>query len=195
MQRKPEDRYISTLPIEILFNIYKDARCCDTKEKRKTNLFYIFFIRCTLPLNQNFQSIKFIRNIVSFRNVSKTTKYRKRWNGSGYLSFPRAPQPVKFLAQRSRVALWIISWQTSYSSIFSLANFNESRIIEIPTISCNWQRIKLPHIRPSPRKRLLSLFLENMDENQTKDSTSWLLASIPVYFNLSAKKKNLVKIS
>lgn len=85
--------------IKMLDAVYK------RKKKNESFLYFFHSLFHTLPLNQNFRSIKFIRNIVSSRNVSKTTKYRKRWNGSGYLSFPRAPQPVKFLAQRSRVAL------------------------------------------------------------------------------------------
>lgn len=69
MQRKPEDRYISTLPIEILFNIYKDA-VYKRKKKNESFLYFFHSLFRTLPLNQNFQSIKFIRNIVSSRNVS-----------------------------------------------------------------------------------------------------------------------------
>ena len=137
----------------------------------------------SFSLNQNLRNVKFIRNIVYLLGFEETARYRRRSNGSGYLSFPFGRHQIFGTAIPHE--LWIISWQTSYiprgSSIFSLANFNESRIIEIPTISCNWQRIKLPHIRPSPRKRLLSLsFLENMD-----------MEIKPKTLSVFRKKKNL----
>lgn len=47
----------------------------------------------------------------------------------------------EFLAPRSRVHCESLVDKHRGSSIFSLANFNEPRIIEIPTISRNWQRI------------------------------------------------------
>lgn len=47
----------------------------------------------------------------------------------------------EFLAPRSRVHCESLVDKHRGSSIFSLANFNEPRIIEIPTISHNWQRI------------------------------------------------------
>ena len=153
--------------------------------KKKTNLFYIFFILVTFILAKSKSSKRKIysKYRIHLLEFEETARYRRRSNGSGYLSFPFGRHQIFGTAIPRE--LWIISWQTSYiprgSSIFSLANFNESRIIEIPTISCNWQRIKLPHIRPSPRKRLLSLsFLENMD-----------MEIKPKILSVFKKKKNL----
>ena len=155
-------------------------------KKKKTNLFYIFFfIFVTFILAKSKFSKRKIysKYRIHLLEFEETARYRRRSNGSGYLSFPFGRHQIFGTAIPHE--LWIISWQTSYiprgSSIFSLANFNESRIIEIPTISCNWQRIKLPHIRPSPRKRLLSLsFLENMD-----------MEIKPKTLSVFRKKKNL----
>lgn len=159
--------------IKMLDAVYK------RKKKNESFLYFFHSLFHTLPLNQNFRSIKFIRNIVS--------SYSKRFESEKYRNIENDGTEVdicRFLGRHSPSNFWhsdpALHCESLVdkhriprgSSIFSLANFNESRIIEIPTISCNWQRIKLPHIRPSPRKRLLSLFLENMDENQTKDSTS-----------------------
>lgn len=179
MQRKPEDRYISTLSIEILFNIYKDARCCVQKKKEK-RIFFIFFLFVIshLASKSKFSKYKIYSKYRFFSKRFESEKYRNIENDGTEVDICRflgRHSPSNFW--HSDPALHCESLVDKHriprgSSIFSLANFNESRIIEIPTISCNWQRIKLPHIRPSPRKRLLSLFLENMDENQTKDSTS-----------------------
>lgn len=85
----------------------------------------------------------------------------------------------EFLAPRSRVHCESLVDKHRGSSIFSLANFNESANHRD---SYNFSQLathQLPHIRPSPRKRLLPLFLENIDENQIEDR----VISIPLYFN------------
>lgn len=108
---------------------------CTEEKKKETNLFYF---SQSLFLNQILQK----RNIYS-KCLLET--FRVRGNVEG----DRTEVDIcrflgrhsEFLAPRSRVHCESLVDKHRGSSIFSLANFNEPRIIEIPTISRNWQRI------------------------------------------------------
>lgn len=101
MQRKPEDRYISTLPIEILFNIYKDARCCVQKKKEK-RIFFIFFsfVVSHLASKSKFSKYKIYSKYRFFSKRFESEKYRNIENDGTEVDICR------FLGRHSPSNFW-----------------------------------------------------------------------------------------
>lgn len=107
---------------------------CTEEKKKETNLFY---------LSQSFPKSKPSKRKIYSKCLLET------FGVQGNVEGDRTEVDIcrflgrhsEFLAPRSRVHCESLVDKHRGSSIFSLANFNEPRIIEIPTISRNWQRI------------------------------------------------------